>query len=164
MRGRTARHRDIRDELPPASMRPPQNAGENVSYSYRPESQRDCFNEAPAKCGGEHDVGRGVGGDVLASMRPPQNAGENVGHQRRGYGRCSASMRPPQNAGENETLWRGEFDTEAASMRPPQNAGENVTLGPESNAVLPRFNEAPAKCGGERRSADARRPDNNRLQ
>ena len=58
-------------------------------------------------------------------MRPPQNAGENHGERLRVGGVGGASMRPPQNAGEN---------LKAKKRKPP---------GP------PRFNEAPAECGGK---------------
>ena len=84
-----------------ASMRPPQNAGENGA-----EAPFDFTDEA-------------------ASMRPPQNAGENsveldaLPHQ------VVASMRPPQNAGENPLSASQRSSTSVASMRPPQNAGEN---------------------------------------
>ena len=63
-------------------MRPPQNAGENLTF-YR--------HEYPGK---------------QASMRPPQNAGENRGEQLSSNDKNAiASMRPPQNAGENRRGW-----------------------------------------------------------
>ena len=85
-----------------ASMRPPQNAGENVASTTPFATRSMCFNEAPAECGGKRHV-RHHAADVrgLASMRPPQNAGENPGEHHAPRIRHIASMRPPQNAGEN---------------------------------------------------------------
>ena len=42
------------------------------------------------------------------------------------------------------TVWRNE-----ASMRPPQNAGENACGHCGFLRRGPRFNEAPAECGGK---------------
>ena len=61
-----------------ASMRPPQNAGENGGWVKSASGDVNCFNEAPAECGGKHHrdtLWRGFA--LCASMRPPQNAGEN---------------------------------------------------------------------------------------
>ena len=85
-----------------ASMRPPQNAGENPKRRLTARMGRPSFNEAPAECGGKRRHSRDCQSfRKEASMRPPQNAGENAV----GVAICGtqgdASMRPPQNAGEN---------------------------------------------------------------
>ena len=125
MRGRTALARAIDEQLGPASMRPPQNAGENQSDHGRAAAQ------------------------VRASMRPPQNAGENLLWHQHGFRVDAASMRPPQNAGENDIIDIRLALRVEASMRPPQNAGENGLDRGLRNTSTTRFNEAPAKCGGE---------------
>ena len=81
-------------------------------------------------------------------MRPPQNAGEI---RRRDDGADPdrlASMRPPQNAGEIGAVELVDSSADNASMRPPQNAGEiaGAADGPRGRGA--RFNEAPAKRGG----------------
>ena len=77
MRGKTAVAALLVREDGNASMRPPQNAGENGFWVL---TQR---------------------GGSTASMRPPQNAGENSLDEDFPAAFEVASMRPPQNAGEN---------------------------------------------------------------
>ena len=97
---------------------------------------------------GSHWIYRG-----LASMRPPLNAGEN-GPSTFTLAPCNpASMRPPLNAGENQTLRVSSAHRQEASMRPPLNAGENRPTGAPTALPTPRFNEAPAECGGKPREA-----------
>ena len=81
-------------------MRPPQKAGGNRPSSASRSGWSLCFNEAPAKSGGESAENfrrdRGFG---PASMRPPQKAGGNAAQRRGGVLAEVASMRPPQKAG-----------------------------------------------------------------
>ena len=57
-------------------------------------------------------------------------------------------MRPPRNAGEMSQSWLKRSNQAGASMRPPRNAGEMTPTGAASRECCPRFNEAPAKRGG----------------
>ena len=77
MRGKTSPESDALGVERGASMRPPQNAGENRGHPRRLGPPRRRFNEAPAECGGKQAVFGGVNQALAASMRPPQNAGEN---------------------------------------------------------------------------------------
>ena len=86
-----------------------------------------CFNEAPAKGGGEWNT-RGLGRRCAAdraSMRPPQKAGGNVEVADRQRTLGTASMRPPQKAGGNVDGGMVSTGWLLASMRPPQKAGGN---------------------------------------
>ena len=113
-----------------ASMRPPQNAGEDDS---------------------NNPLGNWV---LLASMRPPQNAGEdNLDGAAWPRLQIAASMRPPQNAGEDLELALPRIAVDVASMRPPQNAGEDCEATPRRPPRSPGFNEAPAERGGRPRAA-----------
>ena len=88
-----------------ASMRPPQNAGENTTPTCIRRDRRRGFNEAPAECGGKQPNPDGFTRlSDAASMRPPQNAGENLRSRHHRVDPRRASMRPPQNAGENWVL------------------------------------------------------------
>ena len=65
-----------------ASMRPPQNAGENLVFIRDEYLSQERFNEAPAECGGKPATAARRFARGHASMRPPQNAGENGARKR----------------------------------------------------------------------------------
>ena len=97
-------------------MRPPLNAGENLTLP---------------------DVLTAV---VAASMRPPLNAGENnVRRARAPFPLPPASMRPPLNAGENAAAPARRPRPNSASMRPPLNAGENPSANVKPAAFAQRL-------------------------
>ena len=118
----------LEDVERPASMRPPQNAGEDSKRTFWVCRVRSSFNEAPAERGGRlHESSPVLERQTLASMRPPQNAGEDDrSHMPKGKAARMASMRPPQNAGEDAVLEAACSREHRASMRPPQNAGEDA--------------------------------------
>ena len=159
-----------------ASMRPQRNAGENPSrcadsvlgeagFNEAPAKCRGkpaqpkaspwtcCgFNEAPAKCRGKPQArGSGLLGQC-ASMRPQRNAGENGMLPDARQLRFAASMRPQRNAGENASFRRVMGGFLSASMRPQRNAGENGMTDAGFAEYAARFNEAPAKCRGKRKT------------
>ena len=109
-------------------MRPQRNAGEYARLALGSDRKESGFNEAPAKC-------RGI-----------------LGARVRAHGGHRASMRPQRNAGEYFAE-SADADADAiASMRPQRNAGEYEGCYPDRGSVCPRFNEAPAKCRGIRRT------------
>ena len=86
-----------------ASMRPPQNAGEDVRHWGSSGSRSRCFNEAPAERGGRPFVR--AARDILIVRGFNEAPAERGGRQPRDGALpefvAVASMRPPQNAGED---------------------------------------------------------------
>ena len=137
-----------------ASMRPPQNAGEDKNLRITTRTLAARFNETPAERGGRRAMQATLAARDVASMRPPQNAGEDRptrnpamrttggfnetpaergGRPPRGVGRDGEEARfnetPAERGGRLGSELRLPLLTVLASMRPPQNAGEDHALG-----------------------------------
>ena len=102
MRGKTVLAVIGHAELVAASMRPPQNAGENTRRLRTPPVEPRGFNEAPAECGGKPVWHDGREGDAACFNEAPAECGGKPARALYdAYVTWAASMRPPQNAGEN---------------------------------------------------------------
>ena len=125
---RTSMPRIMRRHGNPASMRPGRNAPENPPAPAACVPSRPRFNEAGAKCPGEL---AGPRRDVAVLF--------------------AASMRPGRNAPENAAFRACIPTADRASMRPGRNAPENNAITVMFSPMFMCFNEAGAKCPGERR-------------
>ena len=143
-----------------ASMRPPQNAGEDTDARHFAGACIPRFNEAPAERGGRRHYAERLARDERdASMRPPQNAGEDGAHGRRwaaegrGFNEAPAERggrqvqrqpavfrahrfneAPAERGGRLRLAVQRRAVADRASMRPPQNAGEDSKTPPVGDA------------------------------
>ena len=92
---------------PPASMRPPLNAGENKVTCFLKRKRERSFNEAPAERGGKPAAGAATVGLVDSFNEAPAERGGKPPRACAWWRACvPASMRPPLNAGENHPTMR----------------------------------------------------------
>ena len=110
-----------------ASMRPPQNAGENGERLLQAPAQAHCFNEAPAECGGKP---RRPICSALHWTRFNEAPAECGGKRRRSRTASARRRRfneAPAECGGKRAQKKRQAGEQPASMRPPQNAGENAS-------------------------------------